>query len=143
MKARNKESAMILTRGKTVRFLLGVAALVVILTSAASEALAHRRPWRHIHRRPVLVVSRPAKVKHVVRIDGRPHGTIDFSVDPSETEVYVDDKLQGTVDDFDGRPQKLHLLPGLHKITLRTPKGAKVSRTLDIRAATEIDVKLP
>jgi hypothetical protein len=126
MKARNKESAMILTRGKTVRFLLGVAALVVILTSAASEALAHR----------------PAKVKHVVRIDGRPYGTIDFSVDPSKTEVFVDGKLRGTVDDFDGRPQKLHLLPGLHKITLRTPKGAKVSRTLDIRAATEIDVKL-
>ena len=51
-------------------------------------------------------------------------------------------KLRGTVDDFDGRPQKLHLLPGLHKITLRMPQGQKVSRTLDIRAGTEIDIKL-
>lgn len=133
---------MLLTRGQAVRWLAGVGILMIVLTSGISETLAHRRPWRHVHRRPVLVVGKPGKVKNVVRINGRPHGSIDFSVDPEETEVFVDGKHRGTVDDFDGRPQKLHLLPGLHQITLRTPQGQKASRTLDIRAGTEIDIRL-
>ncbi len=133
---------MFLTRGQLGRWLAGVGVLMIVLASCISGAFAHRRPWRHVHRRPVLVVSKPGKVKNVVRIDGRLHGSIDFSADPKKTEVFVDGKLRGTVDNFDGRPQKLHLLPGLHKITLRMPQGQKVSRTLDIRAGTEIDIKL-
>ncbi len=133
---------MFLTRRQAARWLAGLGALMIVLACGTSGAIAHRRPWMHVHRRPVLVVGKPGEVKNVVRIDGRPHGSIDFSVDPKKTEVFVDGKLRGTVDDFDGRPQKLHLLPGLHKITLRTPQGQKVSRTLDIRAGTEIDIRL-
>lgn len=117
---------------------LGLALLVL----AASDAGAHWRPRRHVHRRAVIVVGRPVAVRSVVMIEGRAHGTLDFHVQPSTTEVYVNGRLRGTVDDFDGSPQKLHLLPGLHKISLQTPGGQKVTREIDIRAGTELEIKL-
>ena len=41
-----------------------------------------------------------------------------LQVSPRETEVYIDDYYAGTVDDFDGIFQRLHLEPGSHDITL-------------------------
>jgi hypothetical protein len=90
----------------------------------------------------VIVIGRVVAVRHVIQINGKPHGTLDFHVDPPTTEVFVNDKLRGTADDFDGSPQKLHLLPGMHKITLKTPEGEKVVKNIDIRAGTEIEIKL-
>ncbi|MEE9217666.1 MAG: hypothetical protein V3U98_01220 [Acidobacteriota bacterium] len=133
---------MILTRGRGARWILAAAALLMLWVSWGPEALAHRRPWRHIHRRPILVLSQPTRVRQVVYINGHPHGTLDFAVDPKTTQVYVDGKLLGTVDDFDGRPQKLHLVAGMHNIVLRTPDGQRASRVVDIRAGVEINVKL-
>ncbi len=127
------------TRG-TVLSTLFLAALALTV----SEAQAHWRPFRHRHphRRAVIVVGRPVAVRNVVHINGRPHGSIDFSVDPSTTEVYVNGKLRGTVDDFDGSPQKLHLIPGQHTISLKTPDGQNLTKQIDIRAGTEINLKL-
>jgi hypothetical protein len=39
-------------------------------------------------------------------------------VTPREAEVYVDGYLAGTVDDYDGIFQRLHLRPGSHEIAL-------------------------
>lgn len=116
--------------------------LAGVLAAGSTDVLAHWRPRRHVHRRAVIVVGRPVAVRNAVMIEGRAHGTVDFHVDPSTTEVYVNGRLRGTVDDFDGSPQKLHLLPGLHKITLKTPDGQKVTRAIDIRAGTEIELRL-
>ena len=41
-----------------------------------------------------------------------------LQVSPRETEVYIDNYYAGTVDDFDGIFQRLHLEPGSHDITL-------------------------
>jgi hypothetical protein len=133
---------MNLTPRRVLNLLVICTGFLAVLLVSGSESFAHPRHWRHAHRRRVIVVGRPAVVKNVVMINGQPYGTIDFSVDPSTTEVYVDDKMRGTVDDFDGSPQKLHLRPGAHVITLKTPEGEKVSRTIDIQAGTEINLKL-
>jgi hypothetical protein len=121
-------------------------ALILIASLGASDAEAHWRPFRHRHlhpaRRRVIVVGAPVRVRNVVVVDGKPRGTLDFHVDPSQTEVYVDGTLRGTADDFDGLPQKLHLVPGLHKITLKTPDGESVTRNIDIRAGTELEIRL-
>jgi hypothetical protein len=41
-----------------------------------------------------------------------------LQVSPRETEVFVDRYYAGTVDDFDGFFQRLHLEPGEHEVTL-------------------------
>jgi hypothetical protein len=48
-------------------------------------------------------------------------------VDPSEARVYVDGYYAGTVDDFDGLFQRLHLSPGSHEIALKL-EGYKTHR---------------
>lgn len=87
------------------------------------------------------MVARPVVVAAVV-INGRPHGVIDFDVDPEETKVYVDGELRGTVDDFDGTPGKLNLLPGAHRIKLEAPDGDTWSEKVRVVAGHEINVKL-
>jgi hypothetical protein len=121
-----------------------VIAITLLAALGASEAEAHWRPFRHRHthaRRRVIVVGAPVHVRNAVVVDGKPRGTLDFHVDPSQTEVYVDGKLRGTADDFDGSPQKLHLVSGLHKVTLKTPDGETVTKNIDIRAGTELEIK--
>jgi len=53
---------------------------------------------------------------------GRPYyddtASVRLQVSPRETEVYVDGYYAGTVDDFDGMFQRLHLEPGEHDVTL-------------------------
>ena len=41
-----------------------------------------------------------------------------LDVTPKEAEVYIDGYLAGTVDDFDGTLQRLHVPPGAHELTL-------------------------
>jgi hypothetical protein len=45
-------------------------------------------------------------------------GSLRLQVSPRETEVYIDNYYAGTVDDFDGFFQRLHIEPGAHDITL-------------------------
>jgi len=45
-------------------------------------------------------------------------GALRLQVSPRETEVYIDNYYAGTVDDFDGIFQRLHIEPGSHEITL-------------------------
>ena len=47
-----------------------------------------------------------------------PDSSLRLQVAPRETEVFVDGYYAGTVDDFDGFLQRLHLEPGEHEITL-------------------------
>jgi PEGA domain len=50
------------------------------------------------------------------RFDG--DGSLRVQVMPRDTEVYIDNYYAGTVDDFDGMFQRLHVGPGAHDITL-------------------------
>ena len=50
------------------------------------------------------------------RFDGS--AALRLQVSPRETEVYIDNYYAGTVDDFDGMFQRLHIEPGAHDVTL-------------------------
>ena len=116
--------------------------ILSMLASASVEAGWRRHPVRTRvwvgHR---IVVHRPVVVAPIV-IQGRPHGCIDFDVKPEETKVYVGEELRGTVDDFDGVPGKLNLLPGPHRIRLVTPDGDTWEERIRVVAGHEINVNL-
>ena len=122
---------------------LGTMALL-LLPIADSSAWAHRigRHHRHHHARRAIVVTAPVRMVRPVVIAGRAHGVIDFNVTPKQTEIFVDGKLRGQVDDFDGYPGKLHLLPGTHKIILVTPDGEKYKRKVKVLAGHEMNLNL-
>jgi hypothetical protein len=50
------------------------------------------------------------------RFDGS--ASLRIQVMPRDTEVYIDNYYAGTVDDFDGMFQRLHIEPGAHDVTL-------------------------
>lgn len=47
-----------------------------------------------------------------------PDSSLRLQVSPKETEVFVDGYYAGTVDDFDGMFQRLHLERGEHEVAL-------------------------
>lgn len=124
----------------------GLAAFVITLGVVASlvpAASAHHRPRHHRHRATaVIVVARPKPLRHAVVLNGRAYGVLDMNVKPKTTEVWTDGRFRGTCDDFDGHPNKLHLLPGVHRIKLVTSDGIEASREVQVRAGLEINVGL-
>src|SRR5512143_3876095 len=67
-------------------------------------------------------------------------GSVRVLVDPSEARVYVDGYYAGTVDDFDGLFQRLHVSPGRHEVALKL-EGYKTHR-VKIYVAPESTVKV-
>jgi hypothetical protein len=59
------------------------------------------------------------------------YGAVRIQGAPRDAQVYADGYYVGVVDDFDGTFQHLNLVPGTHRIEIRTP-GAP-STTVDIR----------
>jgi hypothetical protein len=56
--------------------------------------------------------------------------SVRVQVEPRETEVFVDGYYAGTVDDFDGIFQRLHLEPGEHEVTLYLEGHRSVTQKL-------------
>ena len=67
-------------------------------------------------------------------------GSVRVLVDPAEARVYVDGYYAGTVDDFDGLFQRLHVAPGRHEIALKL-EGYKTHR-VKIYVTPDATVKL-
>ena len=123
------------------------AALVVVSLLAIAVAEAHHRAYRHRHHRrheakTVIVVGQPQPVRIAVVVHGRAGGVLDLNVKPKQTEVWVDGSFRGTVDNFDGRPGKLWLVAGEHRLKLVTPDGVEVARNIRVQAGVEVDVSL-
>ncbi len=70
----------------------------------------------------------------------RESGAVRVLVDPSETRVYVDGYYAGTVDDFDGLFQRLHVSSGRHEIALKL-EGYKTHR-VKVYVAPDSTLKL-
>lgn len=87
--------------GSTRRFAL--LALPALLLSAPIAAEAQWRPTY-----PGYPTYRYAAVESDLR----------FDVKPKEAAVYIDGYFAGTVDDFDGAFQRLHVPPGEHEIVV-------------------------
>ncbi len=122
-------------------------ALTACLTAAGSIApsvqagpRAHRR--QHHAKKAVIVVGPARAVRHSVVVYGRPAGVLDFNLKPKATEVWVDGRLRGIADDFDGIPRKLLLAQGPHRLKLITPDGVEIARVIRVQAGTEINIGL-
>jgi len=62
-------------------------------------------------------------------------------VTPRETEVYVDGYYAGTVDDFDGVFQRLHLEPGEHELQLFLPGHRTFTQKIYLQPGTTFRVR--
>jgi hypothetical protein len=60
-------------------------------------------------------------------------GSIRLQVTPREAEVFVDGYLAGTVDDFDGVFQRLHVEPGEHDLELYLPGHRSTQRRIYVQ----------
>jgi len=70
---------------------------------------------------------------------------VDTDIHPEEAQVYLDGKLIGIADDFDGYPGYLAMKPGRHTIGFRHEGRHSLSFDLDLRAGglAHLDRKLP
>ena len=59
-----------------------------------------------------------------------PGASLRLQVSPRETEVFLDGYFAGTVDNFDGFFQRLHLEPGEHEVTLYLPGHRTVTQKI-------------
>ncbi len=126
---------------RTLTRMLAALSLTTMLFPAVA---AHPRAHDHRHRAStaVIVVGKPKPVRQAVVVNGTAQGVLDLNVKPKETEVWIDGRMRGTVDAFDGHPAKLHLRPGIHEVKLVTPEGIEVSRDLRVRAGVELNIGL-
>ena len=125
-----------------------IAAGVLILTAAlrTADISAHPQRYRHSHHARIwvghrIVVTQPVVI-HPIIIDGHPCGVIDFNVQPETTTITVDGEYRGTVDEFDGFPEKMTLRAGKHKIVFEAPDGSRWSEKVRVVAGHEINIKL-
>ena len=134
-----------MTRGKLMTVALGAIVLVSMLYPAEAHAQRRRVIRRAPVRSSVVVGFGVAPYYYRSRFYdpwfayGYPYGwfppygygyaygygrgyydsaSVRVQVEPRETEVYIDGSWAGTVDDFDGFFQRLHLEPGEHDVEL-------------------------
>ena len=67
-------------------------------------------------------------------------GSLRLQVRPRETEVFVDGYFAGTVDEFDGFLQRLHLEPGEHDLELYLPGHRSVQRRIYLQPRRTFNV---
>ena len=121
-------------------------ALTACLGLALSIAQAEPRPTRRSsagrRTEAVIVVGPERPVRQRLRVLGVPAGALDLNLKPKATEVWIDGRLRGIADDFDGLPRKLLLTHDPHRLRLVTPDGVELARDIRVRAGTEDDIDL-
>ena len=91
-----------------------LAAALLLVSAASAQAVCHcrYRSYRSAYDRPV---------SHSAYYRSAYYGSawIKTDVEPDEARVYVDGRLVGTADDFDGFPRMLRVSAGTHRLTFR------------------------
>jgi len=67
--------------------------------------------------------------------------SLQLQVAPRETEVFIDGYFAGTVDNFDGKFQRLHIQPGAHELTLYLDGHHKVTQQVLIRPRASFRIR--
>jgi hypothetical protein len=95
-----------------------LAAALFLVSAASAQALCHcrYRTYRSAYYRPAYHYSYYRPVYRSARYGS---AWIKTDVEPDEARVYVDGRLVGTADDFDGFPRMLRVSPGTHRLTFR------------------------
>lgn len=69
-------------------------------------------------------------------------GSLRLQVSPRETEVFIDGYYAGTVDDFDGVFQRLHVEPGEHELELFLPGYRSVRQRIYLQPGRTTRIRL-
>ena len=95
-----------------------LAAALLLVSAASAQALCHcrYRTHRSAYYRPAYHY---ASYRPVYRYARYGSAWIKTDVEPDEARVYVDGRLVGTADDFDGFPRMLRVSAGTHRLTFR------------------------
>jgi hypothetical protein len=91
----------------------------------------HARPWG-----PASPVVRHVEVRQVNS------GTVDFNVEPQESQLFVDGAYFGIADDFNGWPQSAQLPAGWHNVRIVSPSGRTETRRIYVAAGRELNFNL-
>ena len=78
----------------------------------------------------------------VVRVERIRYGSIDFNVRPQRSQIYIDGKLLGIADDFNGYPQTARLPAGRYNIRVVAPNGRVETRRVYVIAGRELNFNL-
>ena len=105
------------------------ALLFLFLTTAATSLQAH--PY-HRHR-----ATRGARAVVVVPAVG----VVDINCNRDRAKVYIDGKYRGLAGDFDGRPGKLQLSAGSHRVQIDW-RGSCYTSTIKVHAGRETNVNV-
>jgi hypothetical protein len=82
--------------------------------------------------------ARPASAWHLHRYHR--YASIKTDVEPDEARVYLDGRLIGTADDYDGFPRTLHVRPGSHHLEFRLRHHRSYAVDVNARANERIDI---
>ena len=91
---------------------------------------------------PTAAIEPPASTPATALAGGAPlpapPGDLRLEVTPKDAQVYVDGYYVGTVDDFNGRNQRLNLLPGTHHLSVqaRGREAIEADVTIEARQTT-------
>lgn len=95
-----------------------LAALLAALSLSAFARPAAAWPWHRDHR----------------------YAMIKTDVEPDEARVYLDGRLIGTADDYNGFPRTLHVRPGSHHLEFRLRHHRGYALDVNARAGEKIDI---
>ena len=121
---------------------LSILAIVALLSVSLVDAHPRARFHRHGRSTAVIVIGKTKPAPRVIAVNGARQGVLDLNVKPKATRVWIDGRLRGTCEAFDGFPNKLTLAPGMHNIRLVTPEGHEAARDVRVRAGVEVNVAL-
>jgi hypothetical protein len=86
----------------------------------------------------LMVFAPPASAWHWHRYHR--YASIKTDVEPDEARVYLDGRLIGTADDYDGFPRTLHVRPGAHHLEFRLRHHRSYAVDVNARANERIDI---
>jgi hypothetical protein len=89
--------------------------------------------WGFGYRGPVYAGPRVVEMRRIN------YGEVDFNVEPQESQIFVDGRYLGIVDDFNGYPQTAKLPAGWHDIRITSPDGRSVERRIYVPLGEELN----
>jgi hypothetical protein len=75
----------------------------------------------------------------VVEVRHIDYGTLEFKVKPEDTQIYIDNKLIGTVNSLDHH--KAYVKQGDHEIILKSPGGRTIERNVYVAVGKKIKIR--
>lgn len=107
---------------------------------ASRSRLSHYRPYRYYYPSfysyfgfyPFYNYRYYEPVRTVEIYAGDPQGALDLNIKPKDAEVYLDGRLVGNVDQFDGWPRYLWVEEGSHELIIYRPGYETLVRVLEV-----------